>query len=101
MDTKRLILFVIFSFSLILLWDSFQRQNTEIEEPKSIDASLPKPSADLLENTDLPKSPSKFKLNSEQSIIINTDLLELKINTVGGDIRELKFNKHLEKKSVW
>ena len=95
MDTKRLILFVIFSFSLILLWDSFQRQNTEIEEPKSIDASLPKPSADLLENTDLPKSPSKFKLNSEQSIIINTDLLELKINTVGGDIRELKFNKHL------
>ena len=29
MDTKRLILFVIFSFSLMLLWDSFQKQNIQ------------------------------------------------------------------------
>ena len=31
METKRLILFVVFSFSLLLLWDSWQKEQTPIE----------------------------------------------------------------------
>ena len=94
MDTKRLILFVIFSFSLMLLWDSFQKQNIEIEKITSTDKSLPQPSADLTTQNDLPQTPSKFALNSGDSINVNTDLIKLTINTVGGDIRNLTFNKH-------
>ena len=94
MDTKRLILFVIFSFSLMLLWDSFQKQNVEIEQITSIDESLPQPSASLIAKNDLPEISSKFSLNSGDSINVNTDLLTITINTVGGDIRELKFNEH-------
>ena len=94
MDTKRLILFVIFSFSLMLLWDSFQKQNIEIEQITSTDKSLPQPSADLTTQNDLPQTPSKFALNSGDSINVNTDLIKLTINTVGGDIRNLTFNKH-------
>ena len=94
MDTKRLILFVIFSFSLMLLWDSFQKQNIEIEKTVSVDESLPQPSASLRAQNDLPRVESKFALINGDVINIDTDLLSLTINTVGGDIRELKFNKH-------
>ena len=77
MDTKRLILFVIFSFSLILLWDSFQKQNIPVEQPKNVDLSLPEPSNDLVASNDLPKSSNQFELGSAESIAVKTDLLEL------------------------
>lgn len=95
MDTKRLILFVIFSFSLILLWDSFQKQNISVEQPKNVDLSLPEPSNDLVASNDLPKSSNQFELGSAESIVVKTDLLELTLNTLGGDIRQLNFKKHL------
>ena len=94
MDTKRLILFVIFSFSLMLLWDSFQKQNPEVKQSTTKDESLPQISMDLASKSDLPKTTSKFSLNVGDPIRINTDLLTLSINTSGGDIRELKFNQH-------
>ena len=94
MDTKRLILFVIFSFSLMLLWDSFQKQDIEVAKPSSLDESLPQLSADLSAKSELPETASKFSLNTGDSIDITTDLLTLSINTSGGDIRELKFNEH-------
>ena len=60
MDTKRLILFVIFSFSLMLLWDSFQKQNPEVKQSTTKDESLPQISMDLASKSDLPKTTSKF-----------------------------------------
>jgi YidC/Oxa1 family membrane protein insertase len=94
MDTKRLILFVIFSFSLMLLWDSFQKQNPEVKQIVSEDESLPQISKNLASESDLPQTTAKFSLKSGDSIKINTDLLTLSVNTTGGDIRELKFNQH-------
>tara|TARA_B100000768_G_scaffold173998_1_gene183820 strand:+ start:414 stop:2051 length:1638 start_codon:yes stop_codon:yes gene_type:complete len=94
MDTKRLILFVIFSFSLMLLWDSFQKQNPEVKQIVSEDESLPQISKDLASKSDLPQTTAKFSLKSGDSIKINTDLFTLMVNTTGGDIRELKFNQH-------
>jgi len=42
MDTKRLILFVVFSFSILLLWDSWQRKHTPVAEVATQqDASVP------------------------------------------------------------
>ena len=99
MDTKRLILFVIFSFSLMLLWDSFQKQNiqdirdVDIEQPINVDQDVPEPISDSYNDNDLVALP-KTKINSGDSINIVTDLLTLTINTVGGDIRELNFNEH-------
>ena len=31
MDTRRLILFVIFSFSIMMLWDAWQQKNAPID----------------------------------------------------------------------
>ncbi|MDA9642647.1 membrane protein insertase YidC [Nitrosomonadales bacterium] len=94
MDTKRLILFVIFSFSLMLLWDSFQKQNITPEQTSSVDKSLPQLSSDLAAKNEMPEKKSQFSLSAGESININTDLMELVINTSGGDIRNLKFNNH-------
>jgi len=101
MDTKRLILFVIFSFSLMLLWDSFTKQNVDIDSSINVDdssinvdASLPKPSASLIAKNNLSQTESKFSLSPGVPIKVDTDLLTLTINTTGGDIRELKFNNH-------
>ena len=101
MDTKRLILFVIFSFSLMLLWDSFTKQSADTDQSVNVDgqsvnvdASLPKPSTSLIAKNNLPQTASKFSLSPGLPIKVNTDLLTLTINTSGGDIRELKFNNH-------
>ena len=82
MDTKRLILFVIFSFSLMLLWDSFTKQNIDIDSTAnaddsaiSRDASLPKPSASLISKNDLSKTGSEFSLDSGLPIKVDTCLL--------------------------
>jgi len=101
MDTKRLILFVIFSFSLMLLWDSFTKQSADIDQsinvdgqPINVDASLPKPSKSLSAKNSLPQTASQFSLNAGLPIKVDTDLLSLTISTSGGDIRELQFNNH-------
>jgi YidC/Oxa1 family membrane protein insertase len=101
MDTKRLILFVIFSFSLLMLWDAWQKHNAP--EPlavatEALDASIPQAA-----KTDLPVTPGQtdlpqgtgFKLEKGQRIRIETDLYRGEIDTVGGDLRKLVLTQHL------
>ena len=54
MDTRRLILFFIFSFSLVMLWDAWQKQQAKLNPPaqtaaaaKPAAAGVPVPSAPL------------------------------------------------------
>ena len=63
MDTKRLILFVVFSFSILLLWDTWQRKNAPVTEVATQqDASVP--SSQKLNTTSTNEVPldSNFKL---------------------------------------
>jgi len=92
MDTKRLILFVIFSFSLLLLWDSWQRKQADLNPPaanQEQDKEIPV----LDENLD-PNSPNKpinsYELINDSNAVIRTDLFEMVVSSVGGDIRQLK-----------
>lgn len=100
MDTKRLILFVIFSFSVLLLWDSWQQHNapapvaatTEPQDasiPQAVQSDLPIAAA-----ADLPQA-SGFRLEKGQRIKITTDLYQGEIDTVGGDLRKLVLQQHL------
>jgi YidC/Oxa1 family membrane protein insertase len=100
MDTKRLILFVIFSFSVLMLWDSWQQHNApapvvETAEPK--DASIPQAvKSDLpaaATPSDLPQT-AGFRLEKGQRIKIETDLYKGEIDTVGGDLRKLALLQH-------
>lgn len=100
MDTKRLILFVIFSFSVLMLWDSWQKHGAP--EPVAVvaeqqDASIPQArKSDLpvaASQADLPQT-SGFKLEKGQRIKIKTDLYQGEIDTIGGDLRKLALLEH-------
>lgn len=101
MDNQRLIFFVILSFSILLLWDSWQKEqhptkpSQEIRPAASQAASQPpQPSAGL---GTTPIAASESKAEARQSgakIQIHTDLIQAEIDTVGGDIRSLELIKH-------
>jgi YidC/Oxa1 family membrane protein insertase len=97
MDTKRLILFVVFSFSILLLWDTWQRKHVPVAEVAS-KQDLSIPSSQKLNNTQDANTitpDSNFKLDTGSRIKVSTDLYQLEIDTVGGDIRRLLLNNHL------
>ena len=96
METKRLILFVVFSFSLLLLWDSWQKEqfkNIPVEESTNTqDATIPSASTNLQDNTEKPES--SFRLADSSYINVKTDLYNINISDVGGDIRSVALLNH-------
>lgn len=101
MDTRRLVLFVIFSMSILMLWEAWQRQHTPAENTQQIssnapmDTSVPSQatSAAAVAKTEMPAE-SDYKLLSGQRISVVTDLYKADIETTGGDLRRLELLKH-------
>jgi len=101
MDTKRLILFVIFSFSIMMLWESWQRdhapQQAVTQATTANEASIPQAAtshpAAVQEN-------GGFSLQQGQRIRVKTDLIQAEIETMGGDIRHLELLKHRDSRDV-
>lgn len=104
MDNRRLILFVIFSFSILMLWDAWQREHTPqpvaateqtINQTTKQSADVPAVSSTLATTaTDAPNAEAGFKLEKGQRITVETDLFKADIETVGGDLRKLELLKH-------
>ena len=93
MDTRRLVLFVIFSMSILMLWDAWQTKNAPAPVAPVADvASVP--SADVgAVGIDAPVD-AAYALKSGQNIAVTTDLYKININTMGGDLRKLELRKH-------
>ena len=104
MDIKRLILFVIFSFSILMLWDTWQKKHEPIVAPVAStqgavqDASIPNANSVAVvgstPSNSVPNTGAAFKLDSAQRINVSTDLFQAEIDTLGGDLRRLTLNKH-------
>ena len=100
MDTRRLILFVIFSFSIMMLWDSWQQKNNPVDSPAAQTAPHSNPAGtnnaavDANGVTQSTINDGSFKLATGQRIKVTTDLFAAEIDTVGGDLRHLVLNKH-------
>jgi YidC/Oxa1 family membrane protein insertase len=94
MDFQRLFLFVIFSFSLIMVWDGWQRyQHPELEKPVAVVKSdLPAAAKQTAGQTAIIQQVAKVETG--KIIKVKTDFLEAEISTVGGDIQHLDFLKH-------
>lgn len=106
MDLQRLFLFLIFAFSLMLVWDGWQRYQhpeQQIQQSTTTNKELPKsqpvfPAGSgqaALSGT----GPATIGLQSVQqttgkTIIVKTDILEAEISTIGGDISRLSLLKH-------
>ena len=86
MDTRRLILFVILSFSIMLLWDAWQQKHA----PQTV--AIAQQSTQALP-ADKPQEQG-FKLESAGRIHVTTDVYAASIDTMGGDLRELSLLSH-------
>ncbi len=96
MDTQRLILFVVFSFSILMLWDAWQKEQhpVPVQTSPAIVASTPTPSAALTANAPGIATETVAKLEKGEKLQVFTDTLYVEINTAGGDIRRLELLKH-------
>ena len=101
MDTRRLVLFVIFSFSIMMLWDAWQQQHAPVEraqqgaQTESSETSARSPTnSNSAATADNANNDNSFKLDKGQRIKVSTDLFAAEIDTIGGDLRHLELYKH-------
>jgi YidC/Oxa1 family membrane protein insertase len=101
MDIQRLFLFLIFVFSLVLVWDGWQRYQhpEQYAQQNAITSSgLAKTGSTVLlspktvDQASIVQQPLQ-QLNGK-AIHVKSDFIEAEINTVGGDISYLALLKH-------
>jgi len=114
METKKLVLIIIFSTSLLFLWDAWQKEiyplASQVISGAATDSSnqrhdpLPVPGDELtssigesrvssgIESTSPSVTPNLFTIG--EKIHIRTDMVVAEIDTAGGDIRQLGLIKH-------
>ncbi len=103
MDTQRLILFFVFSFSLLLLWDAWQKENRPptpvVAKQSSAQANVPSPSVPV-QPTAVPAQKPGEAIPSGAAVAVKSDKLKVKtdylvadIDLRGGDIVRLEFLK--------
>lgn len=103
MDLQRLFLFLIFSFSLVLVWDGWQRYHhpesyvqqtaTSVKRTKKTE-TIPTASSANSVSAQLKVSEEVTPKISGQIIHVKTNFIEAEISTIGGDISHLEFLKH-------
>lgn len=104
MDNRRLLLLIVFSFSLVMLWDAWQKYS----QPKAAspatsglaEAPAPKPSVNL--HAPLPAAPATTAVASadkSETVTVRTDLFVAEIAKQGGDLVRLEFNAYKDSKN--
>src|SRR5207237_2497257 len=98
MDTQRLILFLIFAFSALFLWEAWQNENAPAPAPQSVrsptkSAELPPPSAATPSGSQAPV-PGGAAAAAGQIITIKTDLYTAEVDTAGGVITLVALDSH-------
>jgi YidC/Oxa1 family membrane protein insertase len=103
MDLQRIFLFLIFAFSLMLVWDGWQRhQHPEQQVRQSATTNnepLSAPPAGLMQpvppgTTPATIAPLSVQQAAGKTINVKTDFLDAEISTIGGDIIRLALLKH-------
>jgi YidC/Oxa1 family membrane protein insertase len=101
MDTQRLILFVIFSFSALFLWEAWQREHRP--PPPPVTQTAPRSSAESPVPTATPVPGAAVTANPNaapaaapagETIAIRTDLYAADIDTAGAAITKVALNEH-------
>jgi YidC/Oxa1 family membrane protein insertase len=94
MDTQRLILFLVFSFSLLFLWQEWQKEHRPVvpaAPPSPLSAPAPiapatAPGASAVPAVNAPQS--------GQRVHVRTDTMAAEIDTLGGDLVYLELLQH-------
>ena len=97
MDTQRLILFFVFSFSLLLLWDAWQK---EVRPPAAVSAppaAIPAPSTAGTKQLGEKATPVPAAIppgEPSERLQVRTDSLVAEIDTRGGDLVYVELLRH-------
>jgi YidC/Oxa1 family membrane protein insertase len=108
MDTRRLILWVVFALSLLILWDNWLRYSGRpsmfgIDAPQATQQQAATPTAQNANDAAIPQptvapSPAAVPEAPQQSggerVTITTDLMNVQLNTTGGEITRLELLQH-------
>jgi YidC/Oxa1 family membrane protein insertase len=106
MDNRRLILLLVFSFSLIMLWDAWQKQGQPKPLPLSATTSTTAAAvsaqtppiqgtlAALPATTAVPDQAGSGKSEKGAVALVKTDLFVAEISAVGGDLQRLELTRH-------
>ncbi len=103
MDQRRLILFLIFSFALVMLWDGWLKHNQPPAAPQQAVAGVAAPADGAVPTPTLnAAAPGQPAVPGEQSaaaagvprVVVETDLLRAEVSAHGGDIVRLELKQH-------
>ena len=117
MDTQKFVLFLIFSTSMLFLWDAWQKEQRPPTSPSGIQGSANQPTAGSQVETPVPgdklvaTQPGQSeaatdnatpvsrsgKLEPGEKILVKTDMVIAEISTAGGDLRRLELLHHPDK----
>ncbi|MEO8145963.1 MAG: membrane protein insertase YidC [Betaproteobacteria bacterium] len=109
MDTQRLILFFVFGFSLLMLWDAWEKEHRPRPAPQvqaSPATTVPTPAAKLAApgvpaaqpapNGSIPGAATPAVKG--ETIVVRTDLMVAEIDTLGATLKRVELLKHKEAK---
>src|SRR6185503_13112828 len=106
MDTQRLILVLVFSFSLLMLWEAWQKENRPQQVPAPTgqaplgvpDPGKPAATPGAAAPAAVPATPAVPALAPASAkgerIQVHTDLIAVEIDTLGGTIKRLDLLRH-------
>src|SRR6185295_3409422 len=100
MDTQRLVLLFIFGFSVLMLWESWEREHrpkpAPVPEQQAIQPGVPAPAkpAALGGAPSQAVAPAAAAEAKGETIRVTTDLVIAEIDTLGGTLKRLELLKH-------
>ena len=107
MDTQRLILFFVFTFSLLLLWDAWQKEQRPPPAPVAASGTrpgvVPSPTQPTVPSAPsgkaaVPAGPAESVAAAApvhgELIRVETDLLAAEIDTLGATLRRVELRRH-------
>jgi len=89
MDVKRLILFVVMSFSILFFWNAWQEKHRPVEQVATTETN----NEVKAKPTSIDAEP-QFRLQTDKRVLVETDLFKAEIDTMGGDLRKLELTQH-------
>jgi YidC/Oxa1 family membrane protein insertase len=110
MDTQRLILFFIFGFSLLMLWDAWEKEHrpkpapqAQVSSPTAVptpasrsSATQPASAAQPVPDGSVPGAAAPAAKG--ETVVVRTDLIVAEIDTLGATLKRLELLKHKEAK---
>jgi YidC/Oxa1 family membrane protein insertase len=101
MDTQRLILLFIFSFSLLMLWEAWEREQRPkppaVTEPATQEG-VPAPATPAAAAPQVPAAgvvpAAEEPLAKGETVRVTTDLLVAEIDTLGGTLKRVELTRH-------